>query len=82
MVGNVGSALQTKISPNPCRGVATVTLPQVATTVTITNMAGKTVYETTGTGRRTVALREQPVGLYMVRIANETGYVVHKLIVQ
>jgi cyclophilin family peptidyl-prolyl cis-trans isomerase len=82
MVGNVGSALQTKVSPNPCRGVATVTLPQVATTVTITNMAGKTVYETTATGRLTVDLREYPVGLYMVRIANETGYAVHKLIVQ
>jgi cyclophilin family peptidyl-prolyl cis-trans isomerase len=60
VVGNVGSALQTKVSPNPCRGVATVTLPQVATTVTITNMAGETVYETTGTGRQTVDLREQP----------------------
>jgi peptidyl-prolyl cis-trans isomerase A (cyclophilin A) len=82
VVGNVGSALQTKVSPNPCRGVATVTLPQVATTVTITNMAGETVYETTGTGRQTVDLREQPVGLYMVRIANGTGYAVHKLIVQ
>ncbi len=81
-VGNAGSALQTKVSPNPCRGVATVTLPNVATTVTITNMAGKTVYETTATGRLTVDLREQPVGLYVVRVTNETGYAVHKLIVQ
>jgi cyclophilin family peptidyl-prolyl cis-trans isomerase len=81
-VGNIGSGFSGAIYPNPCRGVATIDLPNIVTKLEILNLSGQVVSSASTKDSYSADLRNQPVGLYFVRLTNENGTSLAKLIVQ
>ncbi len=77
--GNVSTA---SIYPNPCRGLLHIDLPNITTRVEVINVAGQTVYNKNTKGALRVDLRDEPTGLYIVRLSNVNGISETKLIVQ
>lgn len=76
------TGITANVHPNPCRGVIQVDLPNMATKVTVLDMMGRTVYTNEAKGTLTIDLRNQAAGLYMLRLENEQGKAVSRVVVQ
>lgn len=81
-VKSAGATFVASVFPNPCRGILHVSLPVTATNVSLLNIQGKTIYSTQASGNVEIDVQKLPVGLYIVKLSNETGYSEHKIIVQ
>lgn len=80
-VGSVGG-VAASIYPNPGRGLVNIDLPAVVTHVELVNMTGRTVYSADAKGKLNIDLREQPTGLYLVRLSNVNGTTQSRLVIQ
>jgi cyclophilin family peptidyl-prolyl cis-trans isomerase len=81
-VNNVTNSSVVSVYPNPCRGIVNIDLPNITTKVEIVNMLGRMVYSIEAKGTTKVDLREQPAGLYVVRLSNVNGVAEGRLVVQ
>ncbi len=81
-ITNTGKGVQAAIFPNPNRGTFTIDLPATITNVEIVDMTGRIAFQTSAKGKLQVDLRNQPVGLYVVRLANTEGTAEGKVIVE
>ncbi len=81
-VAAIGHAPTATIYPNPCRGQLQISLPEVATTLEIIDMQGRTVFHTSAKGRQQLDLHGQAAGLYIVRLSNANGASESRLIIQ
>lgn len=78
-----GSQRQITVYPNPSNGLFTVTLPESweAATITITNMMGAKLWQTTTVqGKEDIQL-DQPVGIYFLTVESSKGKSVQKIII-
>lgn len=81
-VNEPGNGMKVAMYPNPARDIVHMELAAITTKVEIVNMAGRVVYCTEAKGTLMVDLREQPTGLYMVRLSNMNGATQSRLVVQ
>lgn len=70
------------VYPNPGKGLFTITLPELDSKLQVLNTNGQVVYATTANGKLTLDLRNQPTGVYTIRIINQQGTANTKLILQ
>ncbi len=82
------------IYPNPTNGIFTITNPQATVaaersrstrpcSVSITDITGKTIYTSTVNSKSTIInLKNQPAGIYFIKIKTESGIYTEKLIIQ
>jgi len=80
-VTNVTHTIDAVIYPNPNKGVFSIDLPNIATTVEIFNEAGQTVFNKEARGTTQIDLRDKPSGLYWVHLRNENGTAVSSVVV-
>jgi len=86
----MGEPFSLKLMPNPTNGMVTMNLQGLngfETAVSITTMQGKFIYrELIGTGRQSVTKRIDlsgyPSGIYLVKIRNQQGTIVNKLVIE
>lgn len=81
-VVDLGNGKSVLVYPNPCRGVLNIDLPGVATKVEIVNMGGQVIYSASAKHTLKIDIRNQPTGLYIVRLTNINGTAESKLIIQ
>jgi len=81
-VSSTGANVTVTAAPNPCRGIFTISLPAIATKVTVLNMHGQAVYNTQAKGTLKIDLTSQPPGLYIISAENADGKAESRLIVQ
>ncbi len=81
-VAHTGSTPAVAMYPNPSRGLVHMELPGTTTSVTITDMNGRTIHTIEGKGAIDTDLRSQPPGLYFVRFSNANGTSVRRLVIQ
>ena len=77
------SLAKVKVYPNPNEGIFTVSFDNNAeNTVAIYNMLGKKVYSKTSSSDLTVDLSAKGMGVYLVKISNESGTVVKRVVIK
>lgn len=81
-INRLPNAIKTSVYPNPSRGNFNIDLPATITKIEIVNMRGQIVYHNEAKGKLEIDFRNQPKGLYMIRLANEQGKAEAKVIVQ
>ncbi|MBL1280901.1 MAG: T9SS type A sorting domain-containing protein [Fluviicola sp.] len=86
-VGTIGleenSLNSIKVFPNPSKGVFTITFDNKTTnSIAIYDMLGKEVYSKTTSSKLTVDLSAKGMGVYLVKISNESGVIVKRIVVR
>ena len=70
------------IYPNPTDGIVfvqTVCTPYLPCHITVSNLLGQTLQETTANGNTTLDLSRYESGMYLIRIETQNGVTVHKV---
>lgn len=80
-IPTINNNIAVNIYPNPGKGLFNIELPTL-TQLQILNATGQPVYSTSNIGKATIDLRDQPAGVYIVRITNESGTALGKLVLQ
>lgn len=71
------------IYPNPSNGMFTITNNEhTSNTVTIYNMVGKEVYSNVSSSNLNVNISENGSGVYIVKVSNETGSAVKRVVIK
>ncbi len=82
---SISELAQIKVSvyPNPSTGLVTVsTENNVSNTISVTDVTGKVVLTKVANGTTTIDLSANGTGIYMVRVSNENGSAVERVIVK
>jgi hypothetical protein len=80
-ISNASNETVVTVYPNPCRGVFTIDFPGEAK-LEILDLTGKLIYQDAVTNRINIDLRDEPAGLYIIRLTAEGRNYHHKLIIQ
>ena len=72
-----------EVYPNPSNGVVTITNEDNSTNdIAIFDMLGKQVYTTTATSKKVVDLSANGTGVYLVKVSNEKGSIVKRVVIK
>jgi lysyl endopeptidase len=77
---NVLTHLKTGLFPNPASEYINVEIDEMSY-LSLIGSAGQCVFSTTGNSRITIQVNDIPNGIYFLRISNENGIQMHKVIV-
>jgi peptidyl-prolyl cis-trans isomerase A (cyclophilin A) len=80
-ISNLSNKAVATVHPNPCRGVFAIDFPGEAK-LEILDLTGKLIYAAMVKNRVNVDLRDEPAGLYIVRLTADGCNYHHKLIIQ
>jgi cyclophilin family peptidyl-prolyl cis-trans isomerase len=81
-VVNMNNSIDVKVYPNPNKGIFAVELPNIITKVEVINIAGQLVYVAEAKGLLKIDMKNQPVGLYTLRVSNASGTTEQKIAIQ
>ncbi len=71
------------VYPNPSEGVITVSNANNAeNTIVVYDMVGKVVYTTSANSSTTIDLSSNGTGVYMVKVSNENGSIVERVVIK
>ena len=75
--------IKVTISPNPSTGIFHLELPKgQAYDMQVTDLSGKVIQRRKATGETELKLQNQAKGIYLLKVSNENGSAVRKLIVE
>ncbi len=80
---NENSLEGVSVYPNPSQGVITVSnANNTENTIVVYDMVGKVVYSTSANSSTTIDLSSNGTGVYMVKVSNENGSMVERVVIK